>query len=137
MVPLQQPQRSFTQADLQQQLAARQQVQQPITQQQVQQPQPVLQPPRVPQATYPQQPQAMYPQQQMPTYMVDPAQAHMPAFVPQNHVQMGAQVPAYLTVPEPYNGKLLPMVCNSMMRAGLKGMLWTAANMMDHFPWGG
>lgn len=68
--------------------------------------------------------------------MVPPEQAMMPALVPQNHLQPGMQVPSYLTVPEPYKGKLVPMLFNSMFRAAFKGMFHTAANLMDHFPWG-
>jgi len=74
--------------------------------------------------------------QQVPVYMVDPRYAQVPSAVPQNHVQPGAQVPAYLSVPEPYNGQFMPMFVSSLMRAGLKGMFSQAANLMDHVPWG-
>lgn len=74
--------------------------------------------------------------QQVPVYMVEPQYAQVPSVVPQNHVQPGAQVPAYLSVPEPYNGSVVPMFVNSLLRAGLKGMFSQAANLMDHVPWG-
>ncbi len=75
--------------------------------------------------------------QTMQPYMVPPDLAPMPSYVPQNHVQPGAQVPSYLTVPEPHSGKLGPMFFNTIMRAAFKGMFHAAANLMDHFPWGG
>ena len=68
--------------------------------------------------------------------LVTPAQAVMPMLVPQNYVQPGTQVPAYLTVPEPYSQNVFSMMFSSILRAGLKGMFVTAANMMDHIPWG-
>lgn len=74
--------------------------------------------------------------QQQPVFLVPPDQAMMPMAVPQNHPQPGAQVPSYLTVPEPNSGSVVSMVILSMLRAALKGMFHTAANMMDHFPWG-
>lgn len=73
---------------------------------------------------------------QVPVYLVPPQYAGVPGVVPQNHVQPGAQVASYLTVPEPYNGRLGPMFLNSILRGGLKGMFSTAANMVDHIPWG-
>lgn len=76
---------------------------------------------------------------QMGTAMawVPPQQAAVPMFVPQNYPQPGAQVPAYLTTPEPIEQGIVPMFFNSCMRAAFKGMFHTAANLMDHVPWGG
>lgn len=104
--------------------------------------QPVQQVLQRPQQQVPQGPMQVYggyyagQPQQVPVYMVDPRYAQVPSAVPQNHVQPGAQVPAYLSVPEPYNGNFAPMFINSLMRAGLKGMFSQAANLMDHVPWG-
>lgn len=117
-------------------------LQQALAQRAPQQQQQVLPRPQAmpqPQQAMPQQAYGGYyagQQQQVPVYLVQPQYAPMPAVVPQNHVQPGMQVPAYLTVPEPYNGHFAPMFINSVMRAGLKGMFHTAANLMDHFPWG-
>lgn len=67
---------------------------------------------------------------------ITPQQASVPAQVPQNYPQPGAQVPAYLTVPEPVEQGLPRMILNAVLRAALKGAFHTAANLMDHVPWG-
>lgn len=72
-----------------------------------------------------------------PMAWVQPQQAATPALVPQNYPQPGMQVPAYLTAPEPMEQGIVPMFFNSMARAAFKGAFHTAANLMDHVPWGG
>lgn len=72
-----------------------------------------------------------------PMAWVPPQQAQQPMYVPQNYPQPGMQVPAYLTAPEPVEQGIVPMFFNSMARAAFKGAFHTAANLMDHVPWGG
>lgn len=88
------------------------------------------------QQTRPQQvPMQQYQPNQV--YYVQPQYAQTPCMVPQNYAQPGAQVPSYLTVPEPYEGSVAKMVALSVMRAGLKGMMHMAANLLDHVQWSG
>lgn len=67
---------------------------------------------------------------------VPPEHAAAPTYVPQNYPQPGMQVPAYLTNPEPVGQSIVPLFLNSMFRAAFKGAFHTAANLMDHVPWG-
>jgi hypothetical protein len=87
---------------------------------------------------YPGQYPGQYPIQHYPpsgaTNWASPNGAQV--FIPQNYVAASAQVPAYLTVPEPYDQGLASMFINSCLRAALKGALHTASNLLDHFPWG-
>lgn len=82
------------------------------------------------------QPQVHMPVAGAPMAWVPPQSAAMPAYVPQNYPTPGSQMPGYLTVPESANNGLAPMFFNSCMRAALKGAFHTAANLMDHVPWG-
>lgn len=103
-------------------------------------PQQQVAPPRAPVAAAQHQPQAGAHQPPSPgTAMawVPPDQAQVPAYVPQNYQQPGMQVPAYLTAPEPQSQGVMSMIMNSCARAALKGAFHTAANLVDHVPWGG
>jgi hypothetical protein len=71
-----------------------------------------------------------------PMAWVPPQQAAMPLYVPQNYPSPGMQVPSYLTAPEPMDHGVVPVLINSCLRAALKGAFHTAANILDHIPWG-
>ena len=99
-------------------------------------PQPMQQlPQQIQQMQQPQVPVHM-PVAGAPMAWVPPQNAAIPMYVPQNYPAPGVQVPAYLTAPEPMNNGIAPMFFNSCMRAALKGAFHTAANIMDHVPWG-
>jgi len=67
--------------------------------------------------------------------MVNPAYASMPAYVPMNLPAMGAQIPSYLTVPEPLDPKVhwAMRLFHSLLRATAKAGCHTAANFFDHY----
>lgn len=88
----------------------------------------------IPPAGFAQVPQ--YQQQASGQYLVPPTDAQMPFLVPQNHQAYGAQMPAYLTVPEPLNQPWWQMALWSILRAAGKASFHTMANVFDHVPFG-
>lgn len=80
------------------------------------------------------QPVAPQPQLGYPTQMAPPAMAGMPYMVPMNFAAYGAQMPAYLTVPEPtlpnqhWGSRLMYTLVRSMMKAAGH----STANFFDH-----
>jgi len=88
----------------------------------------------IPPAGFAQVPQ--YQQQQTGHYMVAPADASVPYLVHQNHQAYGAQMPAYLTVPEPLNQPWWQMALWSILRSAGKASFHTMANVFDHVPFG-
>lgn len=69
-----------------------------------------------------------------------PHAAAMPAMVPANHAMMGAQIPSFVTVPEPYlndgvsHGQRL---ARTMFRSMTKAAAIAVANYMDYYAIGG
>ena len=83
----------------------------------------------------PQQQQMYYQQQQMmPNQMVHPSVAMMPYAVPMNHQMPGAQMPGYLTTPEPVleNQHWLTRLMLNVARSMGKASGHTVANFFDH-----
>ncbi len=110
--------------------------------QQQQQQQQQIQPPSAMKPFFTQQPPQMQPQQPQPQqmvpapYMVPPQQAQTPYMVPMNFAPQSAQMPGYLTVPEPivpgqHWGKRLGF---SIARSMAKAAGHTLANFFDHTP---
>ena len=96
-----------------------------------------MQPQPTPQVQPSQVPIMHAPTMGAPMAWVPPGQAASPVYVPQNYPAPGMQIPAYLTNPEPPDQGIVSMMVNSCIRAALKGAFHTAANLMDHIPWGG
>jgi hypothetical protein len=85
----------------------------------------------------PQQQQMYHPQQMMmQPQMAHPMMAMMPYAVPVNYQMPGAQMPGYLTIPEPvvegqhWSSRLFFNVARSMAKASGH----TVANFFDHSP---
>ena len=98
---------------------------------------------QVPQMQPLQQVQQQQPQQYMQPFvgqsaplMVSPSTASVPWAVPMNYQAQGAQMPAYLTVPEPIvpgQGTFQPLMY-TILRSVLKAGCHSIANFYDHVP---
>ncbi len=68
--------------------------------------------------------------------MVPPQMAMMPHMVPMNYVMQGAQVPGFLTVPEPvyYGEHWSKRLAASVFRGVIKSLGLILANFFDHTP---
>lgn len=74
---------------------------------------------------------------QHPTYpvpLVPPPQAVMPHYVPMNYTMPGAQVPSFLTVPEPPGQSWKARLIFSLLRGIAKSVGLVLANFFDHTP---
>lgn len=81
--------------------------------------------------------QAVQPQQTSFTTMAPPYIAQNgPAQIPMQYQQPGAQIPAYLTTPEPinYNESGLKILCRILLRSVLKAVGHAIASHFDHVP---
>jgi len=81
------------------------------------------------------QPQAIQPQAHMPQYMAHPYVAHQgPQQVPVQYQAPGAQMPAYLSVPEPYDPAVpwWKRLIHELTRSAAKSVGHTGASFFDH-----
>lgn len=87
------------------------------------------------QVYHPQQ-MMMQPQQMMQPQMAHPMMAMMPYVVPVNYQMPGAQMPGYLTIPEPIveGQHWLPRLFYNIVRSMAKASGHTAANFFDYSP---
>jgi len=111
-------------------------------------PRPVAPHPGLPSRPPPLQQQYQYPQQQQPQqYQPQVQQAYAayapphvvqmgPLQIPMQYQQMGAQIPMYLTMPEPiYPGdSLLKILARTLFRSILKACGHSLASFVDHVP---
>lgn len=67
-------------------------------------------------------------------WLVHPAHASTPQYVPMNYTWPGAQMPSYLSVPEPTEVPLIKRLGFTVLRAMLKAAGHALSNFFDHAP---